>query len=237
MASRLLELSPHVYLTRVGFTNVVVIAEEDVTVIDTGMRGGEKRILEAIEELGRSSSQIANILVTHHHFDHCGALARLRQLSCSKVFAHRDEIPYINGELPPARFIYTRPLGGILWPMLSRFVRVEATEVDVPLTDGQYLDPLGGLRVVHTPGHTPGSVCFYSPERRLLVAGDALTNFLRRVSLPPFTANMTKARESVCTLAQLDFEVLCLGHGPPVLHEAAERVKRLAGMMAQASWG
>lgn len=227
--TKLLEVSPNVHLLR-GFTNVVIIAEETLTVIDTGFRGNEKRILKAIGRLGRSASEIENILINHHHADHVGSAARLRQLSGGKVFAHKDEVPYITGELPPTPLKqHPRILTRTIWPLVARtrFIRAEATEVNA-LEDDQVLPPLGGLRVIHIPGHTPGTACFYSPERRLLIGGCVVWNWLGRLSLPFFRWDADKAKESLCKVAQLDFEILIPAHGPPLLQDAAQRIRKLA---------
>lgn len=232
--SHLLEISPNVYMIK-GFTNVFVIAEETLTVIDTGVRGNEKRILKAIGELGRLPSEIENILITHHHVDHVGAASRLSQLSGAKVCAHKDEVPYINGELQPLLFFHLSdlgicfwPLANMIWPFLTGRAKAGAAGVDVPLEDGQVLPPLGGLKVIHIPGHTPGTECFYSPQRRLLFAGCAVQNWFGRLSLPHFSWDVDKTGESVRKLAKLDFEIMCIAHGPPILHDAAQRIGKLA---------
>lgn len=224
--SKLLEVSPNVHLLR-GFTNVVIIAEETLTVIDTGFRGNEKRILKAVGKLGRSASEIENILINHHHADHVGSAARLRHLSGGEVFAHKDEVPYITGELPPIPLRqHPRVLTKTIWPLVARtrFIRAEATEVNA-LEDGQVLPPLGGLRAIHIPGHTPGTVCFYSPQRRLVIGGCVVWNWLGRLSMPLFRWDADKAIESLRKVAQLDFEILIPAHGPPLLHDAAQTVR------------
>jgi glyoxylase-like metal-dependent hydrolase (beta-lactamase superfamily II) len=84
--------------------------------------------------------------------------------------------------------------------------------------------------VVHTPGHTPGSVCFYQPERKIIIVGDAL-NFRRgRLGAPPplFSPDMVKAHASIDKVAALDFEICCFGHGPPLMESAAEQVRAFA---------
>ena len=94
----------------------------------------------------------------------------------------------------------------------------------------------GGLQVLHAPGHTPGSIALYQPERRVLFCGDVFFNKNPmtgkeglQLSLPLFTLNLAQARESAQRLAALPVEVLCFGHGEPILKGAGERVQALLG--------
>jgi glyoxylase-like metal-dependent hydrolase (beta-lactamase superfamily II) len=105
--------------------------------------------------------------------------------------------------------------------------RYQPTPVDRLVEDGE---DLGSWQVVHTPGHTPGSVCFYHPERKLIIVGDAL-NFRRgRLGAPPpmFTPDMAEAHASIRKIAALDFEICCFGHGPPLAENAGRRVRAFA---------
>jgi glyoxylase-like metal-dependent hydrolase (beta-lactamase superfamily II) len=101
--------------------------------------------------------------------------------------------------------------------------------VDRELADGDEIDALGGMRVVHTPGHTPGSICLYCPQRRLLFTGDTAANIFRlRPGLGWFTEDAARAKESIRKLAALDFETVFFGHGRPIQKDAALRFRRFA---------
>lgn len=81
--------------------------------------------------------------------------------------------------------------------------------------------------VVHTPGHTPGSISLYDPVRRLLFAGDAVRFVNGKINGPPerFTLDMQQAIQSIQKISQLDFDVMLSGHGEPLKPDASERVK------------
>src|SRR4029077_21222577 len=100
---------------------------------------------------------------------------------------------------------------------------------------GQVLPILGGLEVVHTPGHTPGSICLYAARHKLLFTGDALQVVRGRVTYASafFSADLAMARASVARLAALDVETIAFAHYPPwrngsnaVLRELADRADR-----------
>jgi glyoxylase-like metal-dependent hydrolase (beta-lactamase superfamily II) len=83
------EIFPFVYALPGGYVNVFLIAEEDgLTVIDSGLKGSDRRIVRAIRELGRKPEEIRTLLITHHHADHVGSLAALLGSSGAVAWAH-----------------------------------------------------------------------------------------------------------------------------------------------------
>jgi glyoxylase-like metal-dependent hydrolase (beta-lactamase superfamily II) len=89
---------------------------------------------------------------------------------------------------------------------------------------------LGGLRVVHTPGHTPGSVCFYGARDRILFVGDALQRRFGRVSFASrlYSDDYGAACRSVKRLTELDVETIVFSHFAALTQGATETLARLA---------
>ena len=104
--------------------------------------------------------------------------------------------------------------------------------IDERLHDGDELPVLGGMRVVHTPGHTPGHVALYFPQMALLIAGDALELRAGRLRGPAaaVTADMPQAMASVARLAQLEIDVIAFSHFPRLPRLAGEALRALAGV-------
>lgn len=214
MLQRTWEVLPNVYQLTDKRANITVIFEDELTLIDTGFRGSSVQIVEFIHSLGRSEKEISLIIITHGHFDHVGGLPELKSLTRAKVAAHKAEITDIDSPLHYPRV--TRPLVRIkAFSALRSAFTVEPTEVDIELEDGEMLKPLSGLKVIHTPGHTPGSISLFSPQYKLLIVGDALN---KRHWLPPRSASTDSAQalESIRKMAQLNFDILCFGHGRPL---------------------
>src|SRR5215203_4542655 len=148
-----------------------LLLDQRVTIIDTGLPGSATRILRALARAGRAPSEVEHILITHYHPDHLGGLAGLLRDVPAQVGVHAAEAASVCGDHPlPAPLRYQR-FAVRLAPAM-RFVR--PCTVDTVLRDGDELPVLGGLRVVHTPGHTPGHIALHLPERGVLIAGDAL---------------------------------------------------------------
>jgi len=104
-------------------------------------------------------------------------------------------------------------------------VKLAPAEVEDEVEDGDRLP--GGLRVVHTPGHSDGHISLLWPEKGLLIAGDACWH-LTRLAYMPFYVDFEEARRSLAKLARLDFEVAAFGHGRPL---------RNAGAAFRSRWG
>ncbi len=106
--------------------------------------------------------------------------------------------------------------------------------VDVEVADGAELPIAGGIRAVHTPGHTPGHLSYLLPSKNVLFVGDAAANLLRLgLPLGMYTADRQQAKESIRKLAALEFDVACFGHGRVLKGEANLRFRRLAEKLAR----
>ena len=230
--SGLTEVIPNVYNLSLIGTSVLLLLEEQITVIDAGWRGSGKRVLRALDRLGRQSEEIGHIISTHYHLDHVGGIAHIKKQSGGQVAAHESEIPYLrSGTLPNP---VEHPIIRLLVAPILALLRPEQFSVDMPLSDGNQLDALGGMTIVHSPGHTPGSISLHFPQEGLLMVGDALEYRQGKLQLPSryVSSDMQQAKESVRKLAQLDFEVLCFSHFPPIKKNASKLLKQFAYLLS-----
>ena len=225
-----LEIIPNVYQLSIRAVNVFLVVEKELTLIDVGLYGSSAQIADFINQLGRSVEEIGLIIITHNHFDHMGGLAELRELTRAKVAAHGAGILNTDEELP---FPGGRGVGKLLrfrpFSSLRKHLALKPEDVDILLEGGEVLEPLGGLRVIHTPGHSPGSISFYSPGNRLLIVGDALVRSRRSLRLPHKMVSIDReqAIDSVREMAKLDFDILCFGHGRPLAGDAHAKLLQL----------
>lgn len=219
------EIIPNVYqLTNRG-VNVILIVEEELTLIDAGLRGSSPQIIDFVRHLGRSPEEISLIVFTHNHVDHMGGLAELKQLTSARVAIHKADISDIENQSSRTGDRQKKPLSSTLRSVFS----VKFSDVDIQLEGGEVLEPLGGLEVIHTPGHTPGSISLFSPQNKLLIVGDALRKRRKTLNLPPKMASsdLTQAMDSIKMMAQLDFDILCLGHGLPLSDDVHTKMQDL----------
>lgn len=213
---------PGVYQFTIRNTNIFLICEETITIVDTGFQGSEKRITEAISGLGRSIEEVSLIIITHNHLDHIGGLPGLHGMTHSTSVLHRMDLALTEEGLPYSRFIRLLlkiPGVSLFWPL----VYAKPDDIDNLLKGGEILYPLGGLEVIHTPGHTPGSISLFSQQKKILIVGDLLNNGHHELHLTPrsVSSDILQAKESVKQLTQLDFDILCCGHGRPIIGDAS----------------
>lgn len=203
-----------------------LICEDRLTLIDAGLPGSGRRLASYVAGLGRSLDELVRIVCTHGHPDHVGGV---RELSADgiDVFMHAADDAGLQVTLREA---LRRPSRGKLFAYAAR-----APTATIPLKDGAILPVLGGLEVIHTPGHTPGSVCLYAARDRLLFVGDALEVRRGRVAFasPIFSDDVATARASVQRIAERDVNTIVFGHDPPwrddangVLASLAEQARR-----------
>ncbi|MFL6128317.1 MAG: MBL fold metallo-hydrolase [Mycobacteriales bacterium] len=202
--------------TSVGdLVNAVAIREADgsVTLVDPGLRlrFARRRLRAGLLAIGAGPADVRRVVVTHAHVDHVGGLASVVEQSGAAVHAHEREAVYLRDGRTP-RMRQGRP---------RSFPAVTAAE---EFLDGTRLP--GGLRVVHTPGHTPGHVSLLHEPTGVLITGDALFN-VRAIRYCPrwMCTDPDLNRKSADALGDLDFEVAAFMHGSEVRSGARAAVR------------
>ena len=216
-----MRITPEVHAVRLRGANAFLIVEDRLNLIDAGLPGSRRALNHYVSTIGRSLAQLDRIVCTHGHPDHVGG-ARELAADGVDVLLHPDDAEAIRAGFGD---VLRSPSRARLFAALSR-----SPPASMPLVDGQVLPLLGGLEVVHTPGHTPGSVCLYARRDGLLFTGDVLEVRRGRVTYasPIFSADVRAARRSVQRLAALDVETIIFSHFPPWRDDAATVLRGLA---------
>ncbi len=232
------ELMPGIYLiggflgTGVWGANVYLLADDDLTLVDTGFKGRAGQILKKIRDFGYSPRDIARIIITHHHPDHIGSLAEVKKATDAQVIAHPADAPYIDGRLPQPGPARQTLIGKSLVPFQWMWATTPVA-VDVLVNEGDQLPIFGGTKILHTPGHTPGSICLLIQSRRLVIVGDVIAHrFGLRLPSKGFTVDLAQEILSVKRVATLEFDVICFGHGLPLLHGARHSIADFASRLS-----
>ena len=221
-----MEIAPAVHAVRLLNVYAFLIDEPQLTLIDAGLIGSGRRVERHIDRLGRTRDDLARIICTHAHPDHIGGIRELAGERDVEVLMHPADLEGLSVTLRDA--VANRNRG----QLIAYFTRHpgEAT----PIQDGQVLPILGGLRVVHTPGHSAGSICLYAERLKLLFVGDALQVIRRKVTFASkvFSEDLPMARASVARMAELDVETIAFSHYPPLRDGANEVLRALAARAA-----
>jgi glyoxylase-like metal-dependent hydrolase (beta-lactamase superfamily II) len=202
----------------------------ELSLVDTLFEGDARLVLEALRRLGRKPSEIRRIAITHAHRSHLGGLATLKRETGAPVYAHRWEADIVAGErraqavsLVPHQSPKLIPFQLGLWLDRPRHV---PCPVDELLDEG---DAFGPLQVLHAPGHSPGHLVFWWPERRFLIAGDGIATW---PDLSPgwkvFNLNHAQHKRTLTRIAALEAAIVGVGHGEPITDDATDKVGQLA---------
>ena len=130
--------------------NVYLVEDgEKLILIDTGLPRSHKKIISYIEALGRKPTDVSMIVLTHFHIDHVGSAKKMKELTNAKVAVHEFDADYVAGKKAPPK------PKNLMFKALSSIVKAEPVEVDLVLKEN---DKVGRLTVIHTPGHSEGSI-------------------------------------------------------------------------------
>ena len=221
------ELAPGVWripLIR-DFVNGFMFRDDDgqVTLVDMGVAKSGPRVIAVLRSIGSGPSDVTRLLLTHCHPDHAGGAAYVARETGKPVDVHKDDAEFVRtGTLPDAD-----PAS-----RLGRLFRklpdpdLEPSPVGEELTDGQLLDVAGGLRVVHTPGHSPGHASYLHEPTGTLITGDAIFNVLG-TRWPPkmLCSNFVLTKQTAHRLGELDYSVAAFTHGPEITDRPREAIR------------
>jgi glyoxylase-like metal-dependent hydrolase (beta-lactamase superfamily II) len=174
-----MEITPLVHQLTIPFTvpipgralersvNLFIVLGPRVTLIDSGVAGAESKVFNYLGSLSRAPREIATLVLTHSHPDHIGAARTIQQRTHCQIWAHGVERNWIEDT---ALQMEQRPVPGFN-SLVAGPVRV-ARELDdgelLALTDSRV------FKVLHTPGHSAGSISLWDEEERMLITGDAV---------------------------------------------------------------
>ncbi len=213
----------------------VVEPDGSVTVIDTGFTFTQPRLLAGLGAIGKAPEDIRRIVLSHAHRDHAGGAARLREATGAQVLLHVDDVPWARrGDAPPSDHSFRsarlfRLLSSSAVPMVDS--AFPAFDTDRAFADGDLLTAGGaqvggGLRVLHTPGHTPGHASFLHEPTGVLLTGDAILNVAgMRPVLPMVCWDYPMTLRTVHVLGEVEYSVVAFMHGPEIRDRARERVR------------
>ncbi|WP_433583769.1 MBL fold metallo-hydrolase [Paenibacillus amylolyticus] len=217
-----MEISKGIAMLQLNFEGnlihpVLIWDEETAVLIDTGFPGQYDDLCIALEKIGVPISRLKAVILTHQDVDHIGCLPEILKECGSqvKIYAHELDKPYIEGQFPLLKD--------------SQLEHPPMGKVNVTVTDGQELPFCGEIRVIHTPGHTPGHISLYLMDSKTLIAGDSMYSVDGMLGgiHEPTTLDTETARFSLKKYIELDITSVVCYHGGLTHRNVNEQISGL----------
>lgn len=221
------------------FPYLFVEKEDNLTLIDPGFLSQLPMLEKYLQDIGYEIKNVKQIILTHVHVDHAQAANEVKRKSGARIYSHWIEARYLAHNPPymgpPSTQETIKKLEklGVSVESLSKeygTLEVEPISVDEQVSDG---DMIGSLKVIHTPGHTPGHISLYYEKDKLLLGADSIYKKVfgaegMYISAPQVSMDPTTAIVSVQRLSRVNFDKLLMAHqDSPLLEGAREAVEKL----------
>jgi glyoxylase-like metal-dependent hydrolase (beta-lactamase superfamily II) len=233
-------------LRRIGsdvVNSYLIVDGDDVTIVDAGLPGYWKLLNAELAAIGKTLDNVRALVLTHGDTDHIGFAARLHREKGVAAYVHAADVERAQLKVKKANSgwgpVKAGPLLGFLWYSARHGgLRIPPAEHLQTMSDGDVLDVPGKPQIIHTPGHTPGSVSVHVPMVDALFVGDEMTtrNVLTGATGPkpaPFTLQPDEAIHSLDLIEKVDATWVLPGHGPAWSGGAADAVRLIRDAAAR----
>jgi len=191
----------------------LIDGDDGLTLIDVGWAKAPAVLLDAVAELGRKPSDIKRIVLTHAHPDHVQGAAELRRRTGALILIHADDSVWLQAGRVP-----TEGRSGTFGRLIDHLPKLHWTPfgADEILTDGELIEGSGGLRVIHTPGHSPGHIALHHEPSGTAFLGDAVFHRGELALGPASLAADPQLRAGSLAKLPLDLKAVGFAHGAPL---------------------
>ena len=223
------QITKNIYQIKLGMVNAFLIEDKGLTLVDTGYKYSTDKIFDAIKKSGKNLYDIKQVILTHSHPDHAGSAAEIKNRLNIPVLAHAEDAKLIEqgigGRMP---FVLTP--GIVNWLVFNLMIKnsdpsIEKLNIDQKLQDNDIIPILGGVQVIHTPGHCAGHIALLVKSEGVLIAGDLCANVMG-LALSVVYEDTQLGIQSILKAAEFDFSTAVFGHGNAIMKDANVTFKK-----------
>lgn len=222
------QLTDHLYQISLGAVNAYLIEDDEgLALVDTGAPGSTGKLLAAIRAGGKRPEAINRILLTHWHPDHAGNAAGLQQQLGARVWAHAAEADLLeSGGGSRPRYLTPGLVNWLIFNLAIKGVpgQIAPVRINERVADHDVLPIAGGLRAIHTPGHSAGHMALLLEQDGVLIAGDLCAHVMG-LAYSTVNEDIGLAQQSLLKAAAFDFDQAVFGHGGPLRGRASQQLK------------
>ncbi|WP_260287157.1 MBL fold metallo-hydrolase [Peribacillus aracenensis] len=234
----------------VGPVNVYLLEGAYLTLVDTGPLTEEawQTLNQGVRDIGYKVKDIRQVVLTHHHPDHCGLLERVRQVSGAFTYSHPLAIPYVKIDDSFMNFqakFFNRLYYECGVPEESLIIINEFNDLSMSYTERSHIDEclkhdqalphFPDWHVLFTPGHSQSQLSLYRADDRVMISGDHIIKHISSNALiepPPNPSSkrplsLIQYRTSLEMCANMEIDIIFSGHGAPVINHRDLILQRL----------
>ncbi|QTL97882.1 MBL fold metallo-hydrolase [Iocasia frigidifontis] len=209
---------------------------EELILCDAGYPNQITQIESELNRFGFGINDLTKVFISHHDHDHIGSLESLKKRNPSiKVISSKIEKPFIDGSEKSLRLIqaeeYNKTLSKEKREFGEQFVNYLATintvSVDITVKEDDYI--ANGVKIISTPGHTPGHLSILLEEESVLFVGDALAYENNRfiIANPEFTLDIDECMNSIRKIKNMKIQKMICYHGGLVESDISDSLSKL----------
>jgi glyoxylase-like metal-dependent hydrolase (beta-lactamase superfamily II) len=218
--------STEIYQLTGGRINSYLVCHlKGLVLIDSGILRYTKQLIKSFEKVRPGIKKIDFIFITHTHFDHCENVAFAKKHFDSQVIVHSSEAyDLISGQtqIPGGTWLLSKLIEKAGRKLISNKVKIPQVEPDIILHNTGTIFSTDELKIIHTPGHSTGSMSLIV-DNEIALAGDTLFGVFPKKAFPPFADDVEELFESWEKLMNSGCRLFLPGHGRPVTIKTLEK--------------
>jgi len=222
-------MSIDIHKIPMGACQSYIIRGEGAVMIDSGTPKKKDAFIKGIESASINPESINLLILTHGHWDHIGSAREIKELTGASIAMHKNDQKWLEKAqkpLPPGVTLWGKIFIRLLAPFMP-FIHIPPVNVDIALGDEDFSLHDYGVpgKIVHTPGHSPGSVSVLLDTGDVFVGDSAMNAFPMRLSpgLPIFAENLQELKDSWQSLLNRGAKMVYPAHGKPFPAEIMQK--------------